>query len=135
LRGVGKTPASGKIEIDRYSAISESGTSVEFLDSLNTFKGWKVILKEKNAWVKYNAVDFAKDNSTSLVINALSQKGGALQLHLDKPDGPLLTEVKIPQKSDWTLVHTKIAKIPTGIHNIVLISSGEYPVEVDWIRF
>ncbi len=110
LRGVGKTPASGKIEIDRYSAISESGTSVEFLDSLNTFKGWKVILNEKNAWVKYNAVDFAKDNNTSLVINAFSQKGGTLQIRLDKSDGPILTEVNIPEKSDWTLINAKVQK-------------------------
>ena len=135
LRGVGKTPASGRIDIDRYSAISESGTSVEFLDSLNTFKGWKVILNEKNAWVQYNAVDFAKDNYTSLVINAFSQKGGTLQIRLDKSDGPILTEVNIPEKSDWTLINAKVQKIPPGVHNLVVVSLNQHPVEIDWIRF
>ena len=33
LRGVGIVPATHEIQLDRYSAISEKGTTVEFLDS------------------------------------------------------------------------------------------------------
>jgi hypothetical protein len=44
LRGIGLTNASQKIQIDRYSHISDEGASIAFLDTLNTFEGWKIIL-------------------------------------------------------------------------------------------
>jgi hypothetical protein len=43
LRGVGITKASDEIQVDRYSQISKSGVSIEFLDTLDRFKGWKTI--------------------------------------------------------------------------------------------
>ena len=46
LRGVGLTDATKEIQVDRYSSISDKGASIAFLDSLNTFKGWKTILHE-----------------------------------------------------------------------------------------
>jgi hypothetical protein len=135
LRGVGKTKASQKIEIDRYSAISEQGASVAFLDTLNRFEGWKTILDSNNAWIQYNAVDFGSPKPKSVQINAVSKTGGMLQIRLDKADGLLLTEVKIPQCASWTIVDTKISKIKPGIHNLVVVSGDDNPVEVDWVRF
>lgn len=49
LRGVGITSALQKIEIDRYSQISETGIAVAFLDTLNTSNGWKITLDKQNA--------------------------------------------------------------------------------------
>ena len=60
LRGVGVSKATNNIEIDRYSSKSDTGSSIAFLDSMNTFNGWKTILGNKNAWVQYNKVDFGK---------------------------------------------------------------------------
>ena len=45
LRGVGVVKATSRIQIDRYSAISDEGASVSFLNSANTFEGWKLSLK------------------------------------------------------------------------------------------
>jgi hypothetical protein len=135
LRGVGITKASQKIEIDRYSAISESGTLVELMDTSYTFKGWKTMLDTRNAWIRYNAVNFGNDKLKSVQINAISQTGGTLQIHLDKADGPLLAEVKIPRCTNWTLLDAKVRKMQPGNHNLVVVSTEENPVEIDWIRF
>jgi len=135
LRGVGLTNASQKIEIDRYSQKSESGTSIEFIDSTNTFNGWKTILYSNDAWVQYNAVDFGKKKLKKVEIQSMSETGGILQIRLDKIDGPLLSEVKIPKGSDWTAIESKVKKYQQGIHNLVVVSKEGNQVEVDWIRF
>jgi len=59
LRGVGPTDASQKIQIDRYSYLSDTGACIDFLDTLNRFEGWKAML-DANAWVEYDGVDFGK---------------------------------------------------------------------------
>jgi hypothetical protein len=75
LRGVGITDAAGKIQIDRYSSISEKGASIDFLDSLNKFEGWKTILDSGMAWIQYNGVDFKSKKYLSLNMRARSKTG------------------------------------------------------------
>ena len=41
LRGVGLSQANKRIQIDRYTEISDH-VALEFIDSLATFKGWKL---------------------------------------------------------------------------------------------
>jgi hypothetical protein len=135
LRGVGLTDATKEIQVDRFSSISEKGTSIAFLDSLNTFKGWKTVFSGKDAWIKYNVIDFGSKKLKSVQVKAVSQKGGTLQIRLDKADGTLLAEVKIPEGLDWTTVKTRIVKVQKGIHNLVLILKDANPAEVDWIQF
>jgi len=134
LRGVGLTSATNKIEIDRYSSKSETGSSVAFLDSTNTFNGWKTKL-EKNAWVKYNAVDFGKSKLRSVQVKALSENGGTLQIRLDKADGPVIAEVKVPKGISWSTVEAKVAKFQSGIHNLIVVQKDENRVEIDWVKF
>jgi len=110
LRGVGLTGATKEIQIDRYSSISDKGVSIAFLDSLDTFKGWKTMLGEKDAWVQYNAVDFGSKKLKSVQIKASSQTGGTLQIRLGKADGILLAEVKIPESTDLNTVETRLLK-------------------------
>jgi hypothetical protein len=135
LRGVGLTEATKEIQVDRYSRISDKDASIAFLDSLNTFKGWKTILGDKNAWVQYNAVDFGNKKLKSVKIKALSQNGGFLQIHLDRADGALLAEVRIPEGLDWKMVNSRVAKYQTGIHDLIVVLKGNNPVETDWIQF
>jgi len=135
LRGVGVTSALQKIEIDRYSQISETGVSVVFLDTLNTFNGWKSILDTQNAWISYNTVDFGSKKLKSVQIKALSQTGGTLQIRLAKADGILLAEVKIPEGTNWNTVNTRMLKFQKGIHNLVVLLKDNKPVEIDWIQF
>jgi hypothetical protein len=135
FRGVGITDALKKIEIDRYSQISDKGVSVAFLDSLNTFNGWKTMLDKPNAWIQYNTVDFGNKKLKSVQLKALSQSGGTLQIRTDKADGILLAEVKIPKGTGWNTVDTRMSKYQKGIHNLVVVLIDNNPVEVDWVRF
>jgi hypothetical protein len=135
FRGVGVTSALKNIKIDRYSHKSETGVSVAFLDTLNTFKGWKTILGKQNAWISYNAVDFGGKKIKSVRVKALSQTGGTLQIRLDKTDGTLLAEVKLPKGTGWNTIDTSMLKYQKGIHNLVVVLKDNNPVEIDWIQF
>ena len=134
LRGVGVTKATQKIEIDRFSSKSEIGSSIAFLDSTNTFNGWKTVLNSKNAWVKYNAVDFGKEKLNSVKVKALSENGSTLEIRLDKADGQVIAEVKVPKGKSWVTVNAKVSKQQTGIHNFV-VATKDSPVEIDWVQF
>jgi hypothetical protein len=135
LRGVGITSASGQIETDRYSRISPEGVSVFFLDTLNLFRGWKTIFHSRNGWIQYNAVDFGKDKLKSVEVNASSAGDGKLQIRLDNLDGPIIAELKIKKSSGWNVCEAKLSKFLPGIHNLIVVSGSDTPVEVDWIRF
>jgi len=135
LRGVGLTDATREIQIDRYSSISDNGVSVAFLDSLITFNGWKTNFDKQNAWISYNAVDFGHKKLRSVRINASSQTGGTLQISLDKAEGTLLAEVKIPKGTGWNTFDTRLLKYQKGIHNLIVSVKDNNPVEVDWIKF
>jgi hypothetical protein len=135
LRGVGLTSATNKIEIDRYSSKSETGSSIAFLDSTNTFQGWKTILNSKNAWMKYNTIDFGKTKLKSVQIKAVSEKGSTLQIRLDKIDGPVIAEVKVTKGKSWNTLEAKISKFQSGIHHLIVVLKDENRVEVDWVQF
>ena len=61
--------------------------------------------------------------------------GGILQIFLDKADGPLLAEIKIPDSTEWNTVITRKLKFQNGIHNLVVLLKDNNPVEVDWVKF
>jgi hypothetical protein len=133
-RGVGHTNARSNIEIDRYTAIGK-GAKVDFIDSLNTFSGWKTIFSHAGAWIQYNAVDFGNEKVKGIQVKALATNGSALQIRLNSADGPLLGEVKIPQSTDWTSVDVKIKNAPKGVQNLFVVAPDSRMVEVDWIKF
>jgi len=135
LRGIGVTKATYNIEIDRYSSKSETGSSVAFLDSLNTFNGWKTVLISKNAWVQYNTVDFGKEKLKKVQVKAFSEKGCTLQIRMDKADGFLIAEVKVPKGTSWNTIEAKLSRFQTGIHNLVVVLKDENQVEIDWVQF
>lgn len=134
-RGIGLTSASSEIQIDRFSRKSETGSSIAFLDSTNTFKGWKAILSNPGAWIQYNSVDFRTSKYKSVQVNALSESGGTIEIRPDKTDGPLLAEVKLKKSEKWQLPNAKVSAVQPGIHNLVVISKKGEPVEIDWIKF
>ena len=135
LRGVGLVNASNEIQIDRYSRICDMGISVEFIDEMNTFKGWKTVFTTKDAWIQFNAVDFAKKKYKSVVVKAISKTGGSIQVHLNSVNGPVVATVNVPKGNDWQTVKVSASKLKSGVQNLVVSSANNNPVEIDWIRF
>jgi Carbohydrate binding module (family 6)/Glycosyl hydrolases family 43 len=135
LRGVGISKASSQIQIDRFTQLSDEGTSIAFLDTLNTFKGWKTIFAKPGAWVQYNAVDFEKKTLKTIAVNALSTNGALLQVRVNAVDGPVIAEIKIPATKEWSIVKAPVLKIQNGVKNIFVVMKNGQELEADWISF
>ena len=135
FRGVGLTGVDKKIDIDRYSAKSETGASIALLDTVNTFAGWKTIFDKTGAWIQYNSVDFGDAKYKSVQVNATSAAGGKIEIHLGKADGPLLAEVKIAKGEKWEVSKGKVSKLQSGVQYLVVVLKSDSPVEIDWVKF
>lgn len=135
LRGVGLVDAKSKIQIDRYSAISQDGVAVSFLEATNPFAGWKISLNGKNTWVQFDLIDFGKGGLKSVNVRSASSTGGSIEIRLDQADGPLLAQVKIKKHSEWKVSNTKLRGLPTGVHNIFVLQNQDSHVDLDWIGF
>jgi len=135
LRGVGNTPAKSTIQPDRYSAISSSGASVDFLEPEDVFKGCKTTLSAAKAFVRYDNVDFGKKKLKKVLVQAKSSVGGAIEIRIDKVDGPLLAAVTIAPDTEWNTAEASLVKFSSGIHNLFIISTKGDPIEIDWLTF
>ena len=135
LRGAGLTSATREIQLDRYSAISTEGVSIDFLDTLDRFKGWKTIFNKANSWTQYSSVDFGKKLLKTVVVKSQSEAGGVLQIRTTGVSGPFIAEIKIPRSTDWKITKAPVVKFKAGIQNLFVTSKGDPKVEVDWIRF
>ncbi|MCE1197453.1 MAG: family 43 glycosylhydrolase [Marinilabiliales bacterium] len=134
LRGVGLTPATAKIELDRYSALSPNGATICQLDSTNVFNGWKLKLDAPNAWVRYNAVDFGRKNQKKLEIRAVASRNSRLRLLIDSPTGLPIAEAILQPGTEMQLTETRVLQKIKGVHSI-LVQLEEGAVEIDWVRF
>lgn len=135
LRGVGVTPASDKIQIDRYSAISNEGASIAFLDESDHFSGWKTVLDSAHAWVQYNSIDFGARKLKYATVRSASKTGGTLEIRLDGLDGAVIGQVAIPEGGDWGLFQASLSWFRPGIHNLFITLKGKGNVEIDWMSF
>jgi hypothetical protein len=134
-RGVGITPSTREIQVDRYSSASNQGVSVEFIDTSFRFNGWKVVMSKPDSWINYNAVDFGSDKTKKVQCKVYSKTGGTLQIRIGNFNGPVLAQVKVAAGSGWQIVEAPVKKSQPGIQNLVVESSGDNDVEIDWIRF
>ena len=135
LRGVGTTDASQKIQIDRYNQLSDQGSSIESIDTLDRFKGWKTILSSKAAWVQYNSVDFGKKPRKKIIVNSMSASGGTLEVHTQGINGPLIAEVKINPGKSWAITESRLLQSSTGIQHLFITLKDNRSVDIDWISF
>lgn len=135
LRGVGLSKADSEIQIDRYSAISEAGASIEFLDTAQRFKGWKTILANKGAWVRYNSVDFSGASYKTVIARVLAKENVLLELRQGRASGPLLATFLVPAGVEWKKITTALQIKPQEVQHLVLVSASTTPIEIDWIQF
>jgi Carbohydrate binding module (family 6) len=132
---VGTTRATAKIQPDRYSALSAKGATTDFLNPTDTFKGWKTVLSAPKAFVRYDAVDFGTKKLKKVLVQANTTTGGAIEIRIDKIDGPLLAKVKLAPGNKWDIIQARLEKYIPGTHTIYIISVQEAPIEIDWITF
>jgi hypothetical protein len=134
-RGIGISNAENEIQIDRYSAISQEGVSVSFIDGDDTFKGWKATFNQPRVWLRYNAVELSNDRLKKVIIQAKSDFKGSFEIRLNAIDGDLLAEIKVEKTDDWEIIEAKEKKIEPGIYDLFIVSKSENPFEIDWVKF
>lgn len=135
FRGVGFTEATGKIQIDRYTKLSENGATIDLLDSADTFKGWKTILDSQQAWVQYNNVDFGEEELSQVEIRVRSDSDSNLEIRANSLDGAVLADVEILKDIEWKVTEVPLTSFHPGIHNLFIELKNNSKVEIDWIRF
>jgi len=134
LRGVGITRTRKEIQIDRYSDISKQGASVNFIDTANRMKGWKTEFNQQGAWIRYNAIDFDKQLK-SIEIMAACVQGAAIEIRVDKINGPVISSVKLEKSDEWHTTKSNLLKVIPGKHDIFVSLKSTTPADIDWIRF
>jgi hypothetical protein len=95
---------------------------------------------KNNAVARISAVDL--NNVDQLIYRYSTGKaGGTMQLHMDKPDGPLLASWKVPEGPGYRNLPVGL-KVQQGIHDVYLryqnptaTNKDEVVVYFDWFRF
>ena len=136
LRGVGITDAKKEIQIDRYSAISDTAAVVTLIHPKNTFEGWKTILNNAGAWVRYNSVEFGQGRLQKLKACVYSAGGGTLVVRAGKNAvTPVIAKIEIPASGRWLVIEANLSRTVSGIQDLFVFIEGNNPVQVDWISF
>lgn len=135
LRGIGITEATKKIQIDRYSRIANKGVSIEFIDTLDTFKGWKTNFTEAGAWLQYNSVNFGQKSLSKISVNAISENGGKIQVRIDHVDGPILAEIILPKSKNWSTTSIPLLRKEIGNKHLFIVNVDNKNLAIDWLKF
>ena len=145
LRGVGITDAGGKVQIDRYSAVSDKGTELRFTyeenipaDTTLRFEGWKILMDQKS-WVRYEKAEVKQRAASKAIMRVRATMGAEFKLELQpvmhsaalpKVSAPL----KVEETDGWRVISLDIPVVAPGVYDITLTNTGKTDgVEVDWI--
>ena len=153
LRGVGVTPATSRIQIDRLSAasfpldghlspVSSSGTSDA---TAIAFPGWHVTLPQKGSWLRYDAVDFSGLTDAYLVVCAKADANTDFFVREKSPKGKVIAKVQLTvtgaqgtfrrnRSGQWLTLTAPLSHIPSGVTDLVLTCEGT-GVSIDWLQF
>ena len=133
LRGVGITDAGKAIQLDRYSAISQEGASIDYINQANKLDGWKVLFNRKDAWVSYNRVDFGNQEWQKVDARVLSSAGGTLGVYANEK---MIAEIEVPASvSEWKTLSVPVEVAQAGIQDLRVSLVKGNDVQLDWIRF
>ena len=144
LRGVGVTEATSRILPDRYSALSPDA-SIEYLDTMNRFRGWETILPGRQSWVRYDQVDFSKLNDAYVVVCAKANANTEFCLREKSEKGRIIARIPMtvisemgPFRRDmsgqWITLTAALDYVPKGISDLV-VTAGDEGVCIDWVQF
>ena len=131
LRGIGVTQSNTEIQLDRYSALSQSGDSIAYLEPSNYFAGWKTVFFEKGAWAQYNTVNFQKAPK-SVKVKIVPPSAGKLEI---LQDDKVIATVDVPGDRQTIEATAKVTGALKGIHHLKVRMATEGKVQVDWLTF
>ena len=152
IRGVGVTPSTSRIEIDRCSASSDE-VGILSIDTLNRFRGWFATLPQKgSSWVRYDDVDFSGLTDSYLIVCAKAADNTELFVREKSAKGKVIAKVKMTVKSEitrpgmptpfrrdqsnqWLTLTVPLEYTPKGVTDIVVTCEGEAEVCTDWLQF
>ena len=144
MRGVGISEATARIDVDRYSAASE-GTTVEYVDTTSTFRGWYATLPQRGSWLRYDDVDFTNvadgyvvacvkaQANTKICLREKSAKGriiATLPVTVVNEQGPFRRDMS----GQWLTLTAEMNYTPKGTTNLV-VTCEDQTVSVDWVQF
>ena len=141
LRGVGITPSTDRIEVDRYSTAG-NGTTIDYIDTLDCFRGWYATLPKKGSWVRYCEVDFSPlRNGAYAVVQVRAKANTSLTLlsgkkQIARVPVTVITErgaFRRDQSNQWLTLTAPLTSLPKGISDITVTCEGE-AVDVDWVQ-
>lgn len=145
LRGVGINQATDQIQIDRYSAASE-GVTIEYLDTLNRFRGWLATLPQKGSWVRYNDVDFnSLSNDSYVMVRAMTDENTAFYVREKSANGKIIAKFSMIVKSEngpfrrdmskqWITLTAPLEYLPKGTTDLC-ITCEDKACSIDWVQF
>ena len=132
LRGVGITLATDKIEIDRFSSVSD-GTAIAFNDSTATFDGWHATLPKKGCWLRYDDVDFSNISEGYVTVKAKSNAKASLTIREKSEKGKVIAKLTVSGKA-WQTFTAPVKYMPKGITNLCVVCEDQ-EVSIDWMQF
>lgn len=135
LRGIGVTDAKKEIQVDRYSAISNEGASIDFIDTTNRFLGWKTIFTKQGAWVQYNTVNFGAKPLKKITANMMGEKDAEIEIRAGSTTGPIIATLKPGNIKIWNISERNLVKTITGVQHIFITAKNNSRIEVDWVSF
>ncbi|MBQ9177162.1 MAG: family 43 glycosylhydrolase [Bacteroidaceae bacterium] len=128
LRGVGISNASKPIQIDRYSDIG-GGASIEYLDTLDYFKGWATVFPGEGGWVTYNKVRVADGGATSVTLRYRAKAATTATLQVG---AQYKATLKLPATNNqWKETTLKVKAIKPEVYDLKFTAGGA--LDVDWI--
>ncbi len=123
--GEGPIPATRKMEAYRACLVSGLSirTSVAELTCHNNTLSEYLSHIRKGDWAAYKYLDFGEGVSSFEARVASLAEGGAIELRLDRPDGPIIGSCKVKHTGGWQLWETVTCTIQptTGVHALYLV--------------
>lgn len=135
LRGVGNTDARKLIQPDRYTAICPYGATIDYLNPKNLFEGWQTVLNRAGIWVQYNRVDFGQQPVKQVKARIRADKGGKIIIKTGGEKGTVIAELSCKPTEQWTEVQATVSQAPQGLQDLLITSSGEHTIAIDWVTF
>ena len=144
LRGVAITHATDRIEIDRYSSVSD-GVTTDFNDTTSTFNGWHATLEKKGSWLRYNDVDFAGISDSYVVVKAKANTNTSFTIRDKSEKGKVMAKLTITAEGEtgpfrrdmrgqWMTLTVPVKFVPEGTTNLCVVCEGP-EVSIDWLQF